>query len=383
MNNRHAYLLAGTRTPFGRINGQLSEFSGLELGTLALNELSRRHPMASMSDGALLAMVMQAGQSANPARTIMYRSKIGSHIPASTLNAACPAGIDCIVDATRRIERGEGKLYIVGGIDSSTRSPWLQIDDAEPISNVQHSLICAISGLSFAGLADRSNIELSISRKVQDEWALLSHQRATKADFMTTGELFPVQTQGSVLNRDEGIRPSTSMEKLSALKPVAHDDGTVTAGNAPQLSDGASVGLVGSLEVAKQTNTEPLARIVDWGYSASADGSLHLQPAHASRALLARAGLKPSDIDLWEINEAFAGVVLASIANLKIAHDIVNPNGGAIALGHPNSATAFRLVLTLAHELRSRNLKRGIATLCGAGGQGIALLIENENTSAR
>lgn len=383
MSSHHAYLLAGTRTPFGRLNGRLSEFSALDLGTMALGELQRRHPVVSESDGAILAMVMQAGQSANPARTMMYRSGIGHHIPASTLNAACPAGIDCVVDATRRIERGEGALYIVGGIDSSSRTPVLQIDGAEPVSNLTHSLTCAISGLSFAGLSDRSSTELGISRKAQDEWALLSQQRATAADFMCTGELFTVQSQGSAFNRDEGIRPSTSIEKLSALAPVVDEDGTVTAGNAPQIADGAAVGLIGSLEIAEKTHTEPLARIVDWGYSAGTDGALHLQPAQASRALLARARLKASDIDLWEINEAFAGVVLASVADLRIPGDIVNPNGGAIALGHPNSATAFRLVLTLAHELRRRNLRRGIATLCGAGGQGIALLIENERAPMR
>lgn len=383
MSPHHAYLLAGTRTPFGRLNGRLSEFSGLDLGTMALGELKRRHPVASESNGAILAMVMQTGQSANPARTMMYRSGIGNHIPASTLNSACPAGIDCVVDATRRIERGEGALYIVGGIDSSSRTPVLQIDGDEPISNLYHTLTCAISGLNFAGLADRTNTELRISRKEQDQWALLSQQRAATADFMTSGEIFTVQSQGSAFSRDEGIRPSSSIEKLSALEPVANENGTVTAGNAPQISDGAAVGMIGSLKMAEKMHTEPLARIVDWGYSAGPDGNLHLQPAHASRALLARAKLKAADIDLWEINEAFAGVVLASMADLKIPGDIVNPNGGAIALGHPNSATAFRLVLTLAHELRRRNLRRGIATLCGAGGQGIALLIENQRALAR
>lgn len=376
MNTASAYLIAGVRTPFGRLNGRLAEFSGLDLGTLAIQELSRRHATVAQADGAMLAMVMQAGQSANPARAIVHRSGLG-HIPATTLNAACPAGIDCIVDATRRVALGEGSLYLVGGIDSNSGAPTLQGRDAEPVGGVAHSLTCAVSGLSMAALADRTNADLGIGRDAQDRWALLSQVRATIADFAATGELFAVRSQGADFLRDEGIRPGTTLDKLAALAPVAGNEGNVTAGNASQIADGASVGLVGSVAAADRAQVEPLARIVAWGYSAGRDGALHLQPAQASRALLSRAGLQVSDIDLWEINEAFAGVVLASIADLGIPAEIVNPNGGAIALGHPNSATAFRLVLTLAHTLSRRGLRRGIATLCGAGGQGIALLIEN------
>lgn len=381
MNTHAAYLLAGVRTPFGRLNGRLAEFTGLDLGTAAISELARRHSGVSQSDGAILAMVLQAGQTANPARTIMHRSGF-SHVPATTLNAACPAGIDGVVDATRRVERGEGALYVVGGVESNSGTPMLHRTGAAALSGVEHSLTCGVSGLHFTVLADRSNAELGITRDAQDGWACLSQTRALAADFAATGELFTVRSQGSDFGRDEGIRATTTLAKLSALTPVTGEHGSVTAGNASQIADGASVGLVGSLHAAEKMQLEPLGRIVDWGYSAGRDGSLHLQPAHASRALLARAGLRASDIDLWEINEAFAGVVLASMADLGIPADIVNPNGGAIALGHPNSATGFRLVLTLAHELRRRKLRRGIATLCGAGGQGIALLIENERALA-
>jgi acetyl-CoA C-acetyltransferase len=377
MTSRDAYLLAGARTPFGRLDGRLADFSALELGTLALAELGRRHPFASHADGAILGMVMQAGSGASPARTMMFRSGIGDLIPSNLLNSACPAGIDCVVDASRRIERSEGSLYIVGGVDSSSRTPLLQIDGSEPVRGVNHALTCSISGETMAALSERKNRDLRISRQAQDEWALLSQRRAAAADFLSSGELFTVQSQGSTLDRDEGIRPSTSREKLAALPPLFGEGGTITAGNASQIADGAAVGLVGSLDVAQRTGTEPLARIVDWGYSAGPGNSLHLQPAQASRALLDRVCLRVADIDLWEINEAFAGVVLATLSELRLPGDLVNPNGGAIALGHPNSATAFRLVLTLAHELKRRCLRRGIATLCGAGGQGIALLIEN------
>jgi acetyl-CoA C-acetyltransferase len=381
MSAKHAYLLAGTRTPFGRLNGRLSEFSGLDLGALALAELARRHPILAQSDAAILAMVLQAGQTANPARTILHRSGFG-HVPATTLNAACPAGIDTVVDATRRVERGEGALYVVGGVESNSGTPMLLRKGEAPRSGVEHSLTCGVSGLHFTALADRSNRDLGIRRHEQDGWAFLSQTRAAAADFAVTGELFQVRSQGTDFHRDEGIRPTTTLAKLSTLAPVAGGEGSVTAGNASQIADGASVGLVGSLRVAEKMGIEPLARIVEWGYSAGPDGSLHLQPAQAARALLSRTGLQVSDIDLWEINEAFAGVVLASMADLGLSRDVVNPNGGAIALGHPNSATGFRLVLTLAHELRRRGLRRGIATLCGAGGQGIALLIENDRALA-
>lgn len=381
MSNDNAYLIAGVRTPFGRLNGRLSEYSGLDLGVLALGELARRWPLSSEADGSILAMVMQAGQTANPARAMMYRSGL-AHIPATTLNAACPAGIDCVVDATRRVERSEGSLYLVGGVDSNSRAPTLQSGVAKPVGGVDHSLTCAISGLSMAALADQTNAELGIDRDAQDRWALLSQERAAAADFMATGELFAIRSKGMDFSRDEGIRPQSNLAKLSGLAPVVGATGSVTAGNASQIADGAAVGLVGSRSAANKMGAEPLARIVDWGYSAGVDGALHLQPAMASRALLTRARLKPADIDLWEINEAFAGVVLASMGDLNIPPELVNPNGGAIALGHPNSATAFRLVLTLAHELKRRGLRRGIATLCGAGGQGIALLIENERSLA-
>lgn len=377
MNDINAYLIAGVRTPFGRLNGALAEYTGLELGKLAMSELARRHPSMTKADGALLAMVLQAGQTANPARTIMHRAGF-AHVPASTANAACPAGIDCIVDAARRVRSGEGALYVVGGVESNSNTPMLQAQGSEPQSGVDHSLTCGVSGLGFAALADRSDAELGITRELQDQWALRSQQRANEADFRSTGEVFAVPSRGTEHVRDEGIRPGSTIEKLRSLEPVCGPSGTVTAGNASQIADGASVGLVGTLAMAKEFGTTPLARIVEWGYSSGPGASLHLEPARASRALLKRAGLKPSDIDLWEINEAFAGVVLASVADLQINPDIVNPNGGAIALGHPNSATGFRLVLTLAHELRRRGLRRGIATLCGAGGQAIALLIEHD-----
>lgn len=379
-NTTHdAYLYAGIRTPFGRLNGRLSDLDAVQLGTQTLAELGRRHPVAAEADAALFSCVVQAGLGPNSARIVMHGSGLGNEIPASVHNMACPAGIDTMVDATRRIRSQEGSLYVVGAFESSSTGPMLTFGDGRSVSALEHeALTCGIGGESMTALSDRKGAELGISRERQDEWSLRSHQLAAAADFVSTGEVHGFEHDGSTYWQDEGIRSNSSFEALAALPPLV-PRGTITAGNASQIADGAAMGLVGSIDIGKTTGMEPLARIVDWGYAAGTDNTLHPQPGKSVQALLNKTGLTPSDIDLWEINEAFASVVLATIDDLKIPADTVNPNGGAIAIGHPNSTTAFRQVLTLAHELRRRELRRGIATLCGAGGQGIALLIENDH----
>ncbi|KAA0024899.1 thiolase family protein [Antrihabitans cavernicola] len=377
MTTNSAYLYAGLRTPFGRLNGHLSQYDAVELGTRTLAELGRRHPVAAEADGALFSCVVQAGLGPNPARTVMHRSGVGSEIPASVNNMACIAGIDTMVDATRRIASQEGSLYIVGAFESSSNGPALTFGDGHQESALQHeALTCAISGESFVAISDRQGAELGISRARQDQWAVRSHDLAGRADFATTGEVYGLESDGTVHWKDEGIRAGSTYERLAALPPLV-TGGTITAANASQIADGSAMGLVGSVDVAESHGLDPLARIVGWAYSAGPDNTLHRQPAKSIDALLTKTGHTVRDIDLWEINEAFASVVLATIDDLKIPEEAVNPNGGGIAIGHPNSTTAFRQVLTLAHELRRRDLRRGIATLCGGGGQGIALLIEN------
>ncbi|BAO93145.1 thiolase family protein [Caballeronia cordobensis] len=376
--DRGSYLYAGVRTPFGKYRGRLADSGAVQLAGNAIKELVRRHPAVAQPDGIIMGMTVQAGAGGNPARAAAHYAGLDLSIPAITLNNACLAGIDCMVDASRRIAGGEGRAYLVGGLASSSRSPYVTQDGTEPTTaHYVDGLICAIGGEHVGVFSDRRNRELGISRERQDEWSCESHRRAARASFVKSGEVFPFITEHGEMTVDESIRPDASLAALGRLKAAFVEGGTITAGNAPSLSDGAAIGIVGSREFSEVIDQGPLVRIVDWAYSAGPDWTLHNQPSDATRNLLKKQHLRTADIDLYEINEAFAGVVLAAVDDLKLPWDMVNPNGGAIAIGHPDAATAFRQVLTLALELNRRNLKRGIATLCGAGGQGIAILIES------
>ena len=238
-------------------------------------------------------------------------------------------------------------------------------------------LTCALSGQSMGVLSDKCNRELGISRDDQDRWAYQSHMRAAAAkDFLASEEILRLPSNDGSIASDQGVRPSTNPEALAKLQPAFSPDGTITAGNASQMADGASVGVVANHTVAQASDVAPLARIVDWAFIAGPDATLHLKPAFAVQRLLNRQELTASQIDLFEINEAFAGVALASSRHLGLSREVVNVNGGAIALGHPLGGTGFRLLLTLAFEMKRRDVRRGIATLCGGGGQGLAVLIE-------
>lgn len=374
-----AFLYGGLRTPFGKYRGCLSAISAVDLGATALRNLTKRYPQLSISDGILVGMTVQAGSGVNAARVAGYRAGLNLEIPSITLNNACLAGIDTAIDATRRIRSGEGKIYVIGGMNSASRAPSLE-DQSHVRSLAIHTdgVICPIKLEHVGVFSDAKNFELGITRRRQDEWAVRSHLLAASADFISTGEVIPILVDGITIEKDESIRPNTSLEALTALKPAFVEGGTITAGNAPNLSDGAAFAVVASKEFADLAEHEPLARIVDWAYSAGVDSTLHSQPGLATRLLLRKKGLRSTDIDLYEINEAFAGVVLASIDELGLPEEKVNPNGGSIAIGHPDAATATRQLLTLALELQRRGLKRGVATLCGGGGQGIAILIERE-----
>jgi acetyl-CoA C-acetyltransferase len=238
---------------------------------------------------------------------------------------------------------------------------------------VHDGLYCSIGGVGMGELSDAENVRLEVTRAAQDMLALRSHERAAAAtaEGRLADEIVPLPE----LAQDEGIRTDTSLERLAALQPAFGDDGTITAGNASQVSDGGAAGIVTTLDRARAAGLEPLAEVVGRAIIAGPDSSLHLRPAEASEKLLARHGLTPADIDLWEINEAFAGVVVASVAALGIDPDRVNVNGGAVAIGHPLAGSGMRLVLTLAYEMRRRGAELGVATLCGGGGQGEALLL--------
>ncbi|WP_414449388.1 acetyl-CoA C-acyltransferase [Burkholderia sp. 22PA0099] len=380
-----AWLLDGVRTPFGKYRGALAPLGSLDLGERAIRALIARHPEAAAPDAVLMGCVVQAGLGQNPARIASTRAGVAPVTPALTLNSVCIASLEAACDATRRIRGGEGARYLVGGFDSMSRAPAVLASpfdpeaDAEPRSALDSDgLRCALSGQSMGVLSDACNRALGIDREAQDAWAALSQQRAAhSAAWRETHEIAPVATASGRVASDQGIRADTTRERLATLKPAFGPDGTITAANASQMSDGGSAGLVVSTAALAQGGARPLARIVDWGWVAGPDATLHLKPAIAIRKLLARQGLRPADIDLYEINEAFAGVAIASMRELGLPAEVVNVNGGAIAIGHPLGASGFRLLLTLALEMRRRGVRRGIASLCGGGGQGMAVLIEN------
>lgn len=376
-------LLDGIRTPFGKWKGSLAKLSAVELGANALSALVQRQPQAKSADGVLLAHVIQAGSGQNPARQAAYQAGIDSKTPAITLNNVCLAGLAAIADATRRMKLEEGELYIVGGFDSMTNAPHTVnvrmqngIGNTSLIDTLQtDGLWCALTDQSMGALTDYYNEQLNISREEQDHFAALSQERAHQAqiDGKLAAEIAPID---HLLKADEGIRPDSSIEKLAALKPAFEAKGTITAGNASQMTDGASVGIIATERKAKELDQEPLAEIIGWSEIAGPDASLQTKPAKAIQQLLKKQNLTKEDIDLFEINEAFASVVIASCRELGLNWDRVNVNGGAIAIGHPLGGTGFRLVLTLAHELKRRGGGKGIAALCGGGGQGMAVLIE-------
>lgn len=291
-----------------------------------------------------------------------------------------------IADAKRRIHCGEGKLYVVGGGDSMSRGRHAAvlregIKGVKAISLVDTTLYdglwCSIQEAGMGPISDALNQQLAISRADQDAFALLSHQRAVAAQDsgFFDNELY-VSPQNYPLAQDEGVRRDSTLEALQALKPAFSEKGTLTAGNSSQMSDGAAIGVVASAEYARWLQREPLAHIVATAHTAGPDPSLHWRPAEAISAVLKQSGLTVAEVDLFEINEAFASVVLASAQKLSIPLEKINVNGGAIAIGHPLGGSGFRVVLTLAHALKQRNKRWGIAAMCGGGGQGFAVLLE-------
>jgi acetyl-CoA C-acetyltransferase len=382
---KNSVLIDGIRTPIGRFRGRLSTKSSIELGASVVSELIRRVPESVKADGVILGQVIQAGQGQNPARQVALKAGIDTMTPAMTLNNVCIASLAAVSDAVRRIERGEGELFFVGGIESMSNAPHVSVlrretkmGSVEFYDTLNDGLWCSISDQSMGGISEKTNRELNISRKDQDEYANLSHSRSAKAQIegRFNKEIVGIEISDQFISEDECIRHNTTFQKLEKLKPVFEEEGTITAGNASQMSDGASGGLISSLEVCEKIGKEPLAKIIDWANVAGPDPSLHLKPAMAIKSLLERTGYNLSDIDLFEINEAFASVVVASQRDLGLPSDVINVNGGAIAIGHPLGASGFRLLLTLAHELKRRGGGRGIASMCGGGGQGIAILIE-------
>jgi len=391
-------IVAGARTPIGKLLGALSPLTAPQLaGTAIAAALERAGITGDQVDGVVFGNVIQAGVGPNPARLGAAAGGIPMSVPAHTVNKLCLSGLAAIAQAAAQVAAGYSEIVVAGGTESMTNAPHLlpgsrngtkygatQLADALD----RDGLICGFDGVSMGAQTERYHAGLGISRADQDAFAAESHARAAAAikDGLFA-EITPVTIttrKGSVtVETDEGVRPGTTAEKLAALPPAFAEGGNITAGSASQLSDGACAVVVMSAERAAELGLPWLAEIGAYGTVAGPDPSLLLQPANAIRDALRRdGGLVVDDLDLIEINEAFAAVAIASMRDLGVSSDKVNVNGGAIALGHPVGMSGARLALTLALELHRRGGGTGAAALCGGGGQGDALILRVPATNA-
>ncbi|SDN19299.1 acetyl-CoA C-acetyltransferase [Actinacidiphila guanduensis] len=396
-------IVAGARTPMGRLLGSLRSFSGAELGAIAIRAaLERAGIGGEQVQYVIMGQVLQAGAGQIPARQAAVKAGIPMSVPALTVNKVCLSGLDAIALADQLIRAGEFDIVVAGGQESMTNAPHLLPKSREGHkygamelldSMALDGLTDAYEGIAMGASTEAHNARLGIAREPQDEFAALSHQRAAAArkNGLFDAEITPVevpQPKGEpvVFAQDEGIRPDTTVELLSRLRPAFPDAdgrGTITAGSSSQISDGAAAVVVMSRAKAEELGLEWLAEIGAHGNVAGPDNSLQSQPSNAINHALAKAGLTVADLDLIEINEAFAAVAVQSMKDLGVTPEKVNVNGGAIALGHPIGMSGARLVLHLALELRRRGGGTGAAALCGGGGQGDALIIRVPGAGAQ
>ncbi|MBG6189227.1 acetyl-CoA C-acetyltransferase [Arthrobacter sp. CAN_A212] len=385
-------IVGGARTPQGRLNGQLSSFTAVDLGAMAIaGALDKAGVDAGSVQAVIMGHVIQAGCGQNPARQTALKAGIGWDVPTVTLNKVCLSGLTAVIDAARLIRSGEATVVIAGGQESMTRGPHLlpgsrqgwTYGNIQAIDSVANDgLTDAFDNESMGASTERGNTGLGISREDQDAVAAASHQRAAAA--MESGvfdvEIVPVtvpQWKGEpvVLTQDEGVRPTTTVESLAGLRPAFDKAGSITAGNSSPLSDGAAALVLTTRAHAEEKSLTILAVVGQPGQVAGPDNSLHSQPSRAIEQALDRAGWQSSDLDFIEINEAFGSVACQSLQDLDYPLENCNIHGGAIALGHPIGASGARLALHAAHELGRRGAGRAAVSLCGGGGQGEALLL--------
>ena len=380
------------RTPIGRFGGAFKPLRATDLGAAAIGGALEGASVAPDAvDEVIFGHVVQAGAGQITARQAASGAGIPMTVPATTVNKVCLSGLTAIAMADRSIRLDESSVVVAGGMESMTNAPYLlpdarwggRLGHGPLVDAMQHDgLWCAFDECSMGESADAKNEALGISREEQDEWSAASHARAASArdSGHFAAEVVPVDVparrgESVRVEQDEGIRDDATAESLGRLRPVFTPEGSTTAGNASQISDGGAAVVVASERAAADLGAEPLAEIVAYGQIAGPDATLHERPAQAIDAALDRAGLVPSDLDVIEINEAFASVALWSARMLDLDPGHVNPNGGAVALGHPIGATGARLVVTLVNELRRRGGGLGAAALCGGGGQGDALIV--------
>ncbi|MGI5118686.1 acetyl-CoA C-acetyltransferase [Marinactinospora thermotolerans] len=385
-------IVSGARTPIGRLLGSLAGFSAVDLGAIAIKAaLERAGIGGDRVDYVIMGQVLQAGQGQIPSRQAAVKAGVPMNVPSLTINKVCLSGLDAIALADQLIAAGEFDVVVAGGMESMTNAPHLlpkarhgyKYGSIEVLDATAHDgLTDAFDGDSMGASTERHNTRLGITRAEQDAFAARSHQRAAAAikDGRFDAEIVPVeipQRKGEprIFAQDEGVRADTTEEALARLRPAFAPEGTITAGSSSQISDGACAVVVMSRAKAEELGCDVLAEIGAHGNVAGPDNSLQSQPSNAIRHAVGKAGLDVSALDLIEINEAFASVAVQSMRDLGVSEEIVNVNGGAIALGHPIGVSGARIVVHLAHELRRRGGGLGAAALCGGGGQGDALLL--------
>ena len=387
-----AVITGGARTATGRLLGSLKDFAAVDLGRIVIRAALERSGLTGADpEYVIMGQVLQAGAGQIPARQAAVAAGIPMTVPALTINKVCLSGLDAIALAAQLIRAGEFEIVVAGGMESMTRAPHLLpgARAGHKFGPIEMADAMALDGLTdpfdhspMGKLTDAHNARLGITRAEQDEFAARSHQRAAAAikDGLLVDEIVPVgipQRRGETVkfDTDEGVRPDTTAESLSKLPPAFSADGTITAGSASQISDGACAVVVMSAEVATARGIRVLAEVGPHGNVAGPDNSLQSQPSRAIGHALGKAGLAVADLDLIEINEAFASVVLQSMRDLAITDERVNVDGGAIAIGHPIGASGARIALHLALELWRRGGGLGAAALCGGGGQGEAAIV--------
>jgi acetyl-CoA C-acetyltransferase len=385
-------IVAGARTPMGRLLGSLKDFTGADLGGVAIKGALEKAGVApEQVEYVIMGQVLQAGVGQIPARQAAVKAGIPMTVPALTINKVCLSGLDAIALADQLIRAGEFEIVVAGGMESMTQAPHFLPKSREGVKFGDVKLVDSMSydGLwdvfttqAMGALTEACNAELGIAREAQDEFSARSHQRAAEAwkNGLFDDEVVPVeipQRKGDPISfkEDEGIRADTTAESLAKLRPAFSKDGTITAGSSSQISDGAAAVVVMSRAKAEELGLTWLAEIGAHGVVAGPDSTLQAQPSAAILKACGKEGIAVGDLDLVEINEAFASVGIASVRDLGVDEEIVNVNGGAIALGHPIGMSGARIALHLALELRRRGGGVGAAALCGGGGQGDALVL--------
>lgn len=402
INNQHPddlVIVAAARTPQGKFAGALKPFSAVQLGIEATKAAFARTslPPESISE-VILGQVVAAGSGQAVPRQVWIGAGYSDKVGGVAINKACGSGMKAVMLAANGLKAGDGDAYLAGGIESMSNAPYLDFQarygarygSFELKDSIQHDgLWCAMQNWLMGNAAEFIGRELKVTRAEMDEFALSSHQKAAAAteNGKFKDEIIPLTVKDKkgdlLIDRDEPIRPETTLEALSKLKPAFEESGSVTAGNAPGLNDGAAMIIVTTRAFAEKHGAQPLAKIVSYGQAAVAPAWLFYAPVKAIPVALARANWKMEDVDLFEINEAFAAQVLADVRGLaregyELPMNKLNVNGGAIALGHPIGASGARIIVTLIHALKDRGLQRGVASLCLGGAEAVAMAIEVE-----